>query len=62
MGRLPVVEIILLEASHAVPVGARLAHDSDLEDAIAGKPCAYKDGVFLGVNYWPHSSQSVLAS
>jgi hypothetical protein len=44
------------------PVGARLARDGDLEDAIAGKPCSYIDRVFVGGNYWPHSPQSVLVS
>jgi hypothetical protein len=25
------------------PVGAKLARDGDLKDAIAGKPCSYRD-------------------
>jgi len=26
-------------------VGAKLAREGDLKDAIAGKPCSYRDGV-----------------
>jgi hypothetical protein len=28
------------------PVGARLAGDGALEDAIAGKPCSYKKAIY----------------
>jgi hypothetical protein len=39
----------------AIPVGARLARDGVLGDAIACKPCSYGSGIFLGINYWPQA-------
>ncbi|WP_223556775.1 hypothetical protein [Pseudomonas sp. BF-R-01] len=47
MFRLPVVETILLGALHAFFVGAKLAREGNLEDAIAGKPAPTGTAFFM---------------